>query len=121
MLIKDLKESGQEIDNKMLFRKLCEVEKLLKNLSEEKKDSRFENINENSREIWTIHDIAKYCGFSYEHVFRSIITSKRFPAPVDIPSRTGGNAKKIYIAGEVVSYFLNNKRMKKRQGIYAYF
>ena len=96
----------QTVTNEQLYAKLCELEALLNKPT----------IHEHSREIWTIQDIADYLGFSYRHVYGSIISDPKFPAPLNLQSRTGSrqNSKDLYISGEVVQFCLNNKKAKAR-------
>lgn len=89
----------QLISNNQLFAKLCEVEKLLITPKVEKG-------------LWTIQDIADYMGFSYGHVFKNIIPDPRFPAPVDIESRTNKDPKKLFVSEEVKAFFTRHKRKK---------
>ena len=89
----------QPISNNQLFAKLCEVEKLLITPKVEKG-------------LWTIQDIADYMGFSYGHVFKNIIPDPRFPAPVDIESRTNKDPKKLFVSEEVKAFFTRHKRKK---------
>lgn len=44
-------------------------------------------------------------GFSYGHVFKNIIPDPRFPAPVDIESRTNKDPKKLFVSKEVKAFF----------------
>lgn len=82
----------QPISNNQLFAKLCEVEKLLTKPKVEKG-------------LWTIQDIADYMGFSYGHVFKNIIPDPRFPAPIDIESRTNKDPKKLFVSEEIKAFF----------------
>lgn len=90
-----------EISVEQLFAKLCEVEQLLKSQKEQKG-------------IWNIQDIADYCGMSYRHVYGNIVSDPRFPAAVDLPSRTGGKCKPVFVRDEVIRYFVQNKKKKHR-------
>lgn len=62
--------------------------------------------------LWDIQDVADYCGFSYRHVYGWIITDPRFPAEVDLQSRTGGKAKRVFVAQEVKDFFARYKKKK---------
>ncbi|EGP03035.1 hypothetical protein AAUPMG_11821, partial [Pasteurella multocida subsp. multocida str. Anand1_goat] len=50
----------QTITNEQLFKKICEVQQAL--FSQEK------------RGLWTIQDVADFCGFSYHHTYREIVS-----------------------------------------------
>lgn len=89
------------ISNEQLFAKLCEVQHQLA-------------LNENSRELWTTKEVAEYFKVTTSHASRFIMVDPRFPAPIDIPSRTGGNSKNLYIAGEVVQYAMKYRKRKNR-------
>lgn len=89
----------QTITNEQLFKKICEVQALF---SQEK------------RGLWTIQDVADFCGFSYHHTYREIVSDPRFPAPVDIAGRTGGKSKNLFLKDEVIEFFSRNKKKKNR-------
>ncbi|BDE04558.1 hypothetical protein NM952_08590 [Pasteurella multocida subsp. multocida] len=90
----------QTITNEQLFKKICEVQQAL--FSQEK------------RGLWTIQDVADFCGFSYHHTYREIVSDPRFPAPVDIAGRTGGKSKNLFLKDEVIEFFSRNKKKKNR-------
>lgn len=93
-------ETQQAVTNEQLFAKLCDVEKLLAEPKVEKG-------------LWDIQDVADFCGMSYGHVYSNIVSDPRFPAPVDIGSRTG-KPKKLFLGKEVKAYFEKNKQKKHR-------
>ncbi|AXP61871.1 hypothetical protein CH625_002720 [Haemophilus influenzae] len=92
------------ITNEQVMEKLASIEALLQKPI----------INEHSRELWTIDDVAKYFGFSMDHTRRNVIASPFFPAAVAISGRTGGKSKDLYVSGEVVSFCLKHKKRKAR-------
>lgn len=92
------------VSNEALFAKLCEVEALLK----------AQSLNEHSKELWSIADVANYFKCSYDHAARCIVTDTRFPAPIDIKGRTGNKSKNYYIAGEVIRFCLQQRKKKAR-------
>ncbi|MDH2998073.1 hypothetical protein A1D22_09315 [Pasteurellaceae bacterium LFhippo2] len=94
----------QAVSNEQVFAKLCEVEQLLK----------AQQINENSRELWTIQQVAEYFQCTPEHTYRSIVTSPHFPPAVDIEGRTGKRSKNLYVSGEVVEFCLRRKKKKAK-------
>ncbi|MDH2999493.1 hypothetical protein A1D23_05215 [Chelonobacter oris] len=90
----------QTITNEQLFEKLSSVETLLTAQAKQA-------INESSRELWTVADIADYFRYSERHIRGAIICDPYFPKPVKLPSQR--NPKKSsnalrWIAGDVVRY-----------------
>ncbi|MCT8824716.1 hypothetical protein Q7506_05670 [Glaesserella parasuis] len=100
----DKQEIVQAVSNEQVFAKLCEVEALL----------RERPLNENSRELWTVQQVADYFQCTYDHASRCIVSDPRFPAAVDIQGRTGGKSKNLYISGEVVQFCLKQKKKKAK-------
>lgn len=99
-------EETQQIENKItneqLFHKMCEVEALLANPKVEKG-------------LWSIQDIADYCGLSYTHTYTYIVTDPKFPAPVDIQGKDGSNkSKRLFVKTEVIAFFNKHKKKKYR-------
>lgn len=92
------------ITNEQLMEKLTALETMLQKPV----------INEHSRELWTIDDVAAYFGFSMDHTRRNVIASPYFPAAVAISGRTGGKSKDLYVSGEVVAFCLKHKKRKPR-------
>ncbi|HDR1048303.1 TPA: hypothetical protein R4346_001627 [Pasteurella multocida] len=87
----------QTITNEQLFEKLAELQSLLAK----------QQINENSRELWSVSDIAKYFDYSDRHVRGAIICDPKFPKPVRVPSQRDINKPTTdarWFAGEVVKY-----------------
>lgn len=85
------------ITNEQLFEKLAALESLLAN----------QKINENSRELWSVNDIAKYFGYTERHVRSAIICDPRFPKAVRAPSQrdiTKPTRDARWFVGEVVRY-----------------
>lgn len=98
------KQNIQAVSNEQVFAKLCEVEALL----------RERPLNENSRELWTVQQVADYFQCTYDHASRCIVSDPRFPAAVDIKGRTGGKSKNLYVSGEVVQFCLRQKKKKAK-------
>ncbi|OOF45984.1 hypothetical protein [Rodentibacter trehalosifermentans] len=74
-------------------------------------------LAQQSREIkglWDIQDVADYSGFSYRHTYGNIISDPKFPAPVNLQSRTGGKCKTLFVKDEVIEFFVKNKKKKHR-------
>ncbi|HEH9651813.1 hypothetical protein [Pasteurella multocida] len=89
----------QTITNEQLFAKLTALESLLA--------KQRTHINENSRELWSVSDIAKYFDYSDRHVRGAIICDPKFPKPVRVPSQRDINKPTTdarWFAGEVVKY-----------------
>lgn len=91
------------VTNEQVMEKLVELEKLI--LSVKTKEA---------KGLWDIQDVADYCGFSYRHTYGNIISDPRFPAPVNLQSRTGGKCKSIFVKDEVIEFFIKNKKKKHR-------
>lgn len=89
------------VTNEQVFQKLCAVEQLLRAPKVEKG-------------LWDIQDIADYMGLSYGHVYENIITDSRFPAAVDLSSRKGVKAKRLFPKNEVVAFFERHRQKKHR-------
>ena len=102
---------------------MTELEKIKAELSELKQKITYletqKALNENSKELWNIKQIAKYFGFTEEHTRRSIISDPRFPSPLDLKARTGGRCKKLYISGEVVRFAVRFKQKKPSIRVYC--
>lgn len=94
-----MEKSQPEISNQQLFAKLLDVEKLLTTPKIEKG-------------LWSMQDIADYCGLSYGHVSTFIIADPKFPAPVNIPSSRNGRPKRLFIREDVINFFAKNKQKK---------
>ncbi|MGX2974670.1 hypothetical protein [Ursidibacter arcticus] len=88
----------QVVTNEQVFAKLCEVEKLLK----------CKGVNEHSRELWDLEDVANYFGYTKEHTCRSVTASPHFPKPIAVQGLRGRGAKK-WVSGEVVQFCLRWK------------
>lgn len=96
-----MEETQLSITPELLFHKICEVQSLLENPKVEKG-------------LWDIHDVADYCGLSYNHTYSNIVSDPRFPAPVDIQGKDGGKAKRLFIREEVIAFFTKHKKKKNR-------
>lgn len=91
------------VTNEQVMEKLLELEALI-----------VTNQAKEVKGIWTIQDVADYCGFSYRHTYGSIITDPKFPAAVNLQSRTGGKCKPVFVKDEVIEFFAKNKKRKHR-------
>lgn len=90
------------ITNEQLFEKLAELQSLLAK----------QQINENSRELWSVSDIAKYFDYSDRHVRGAIICDPKFPKPVRVPSQRDINkptSDARWFVGDVVRYAKRRK------------
>ncbi|QLB14876.1 hypothetical protein A6B39_05115 [Mannheimia granulomatis] len=88
---------AQAVTNEQVFAKLCEVERLLKT----------KGVNEHSREVWGLEDVAAYFGYSKEHTSRSVVSSPHFPKPIALDGLRGkGRGAKKWVSGEVVKFCL---------------
>ncbi|MGX2968677.1 helix-turn-helix transcriptional regulator [Ursidibacter sp. B-7004-1] len=96
-----MEKQTTEITTAQLFAKMCEVQEMLENPKVEKG-------------LWNIQDVADYCGLSYHHVYSTIISDPRFPAPVDLQSRADGNSKRLFVKKEVIAFFERYKKKKHR-------
>ncbi|WP_032092091.1 hypothetical protein [Necropsobacter rosorum] len=94
------------VTNEQVMKKLVEIEGLL--LAVQEKESK------EPKGLWDIQDIADYSGFSYRHTYGNIISDPRFPAPVNLQSRTGGKCKPLFVKDEVIEFFVKNKKKKHR-------
>lgn len=97
-------ETIQAVSNEQVFAKLCDLEALLK----------ARTLNEDSRELWTLKQVAAYFHCTPEHASRCIVSDPRFPAAVDVLGRTGGESRNLYISGEVVKFCLRQKKKKAK-------
>lgn len=97
-------EIVEAVSNEQVFAKLCELEALLKERP----------LNEDSRELWTLKQVADYFHCTPEHASRCIVKDPRFPAAVDVLGRTGGESRNLYISGEVVKFCLRQKKKKAK-------
>lgn len=95
--------SEKVITNEQVMEKLAVIEKLI-----------MEQHAKESKGLWDINDVATYCGFSYRHTYGNIISDPKFPAPVNLQSRTGGKCKALFIKDEVIEFFVKNKKKKHR-------
>lgn len=90
----------QTVTNEQVFAKLCEVEQLL----------RTKAVNEYSRELWDLGDVAAYFGYSKEHTSRSITSMPNFPKAIALDGLRGkGRAYKKWVSGEVVQFCMKWK------------
>ncbi|HHW7518426.1 TPA: hypothetical protein ACU18R_000081 [Mannheimia haemolytica] len=88
---------AQAVTNEQVFAKLCEVERLLKT----------KGVNEHSRELWDLGDVAAYFGYTKEHTSRSVVSSPHFPKPIALDGLRGkGRGAKKWVSGEVVKFCL---------------
>lgn len=92
-------EAVQAVTNEQVFAKLCEVERLLKT----------KGVNEHSRELWDLGDVATYFGYTEEHTSRSITSSNHFPRPIAVKGLRGKTGRKKWVSGEVVQFCLRWK------------
>ncbi|EXI61647.1 hypothetical protein MHD_05590 [Mannheimia granulomatis] len=93
-------EQVQAVTNEQVFAKLCEVEQLL----------RTKSVNEHSRELWGLEEVAAYFGYSKEHTSRSITSMPNFPRAVALDGLRGkGRAYKKWVSGEVVQFCMKWK------------
>lgn len=70
-------------------------------------------LADNSTKLWTLKDIARYTQFS-DHYVRTVLSKKAdFPPSV---CNDGDNARKRYLAGDVVAYFeqISTEKRKAR-------
>lgn len=88
----------QAVTNEQVFAKLCEVERLLK----------AKEVNEHSRELWGLEEIANYFGYTKEHTSRSIISTPNFPRAIYVKGLRG-RGRKQWVSGEVVAFCLKWK------------
>ena len=70
----------EQVSNQALFEKLQTVEALL--LQQQKSA-----LNDESKELWTVADIAVYFKLSERHIRGAVIVDPLFPRPVEIPSQ----------------------------------
>lgn len=91
------------VTNEQVMEKLVELEGLI--LAVQAKES---------KGLWDIQDVADYSGFSYRHTYGNIISDPKFPAPVNLQSRTGGKCKTLFVKDEVIEFFVKNKKKKHR-------
>lgn len=91
------------VTNEQVMEKLEALERLV--LAQQSRDI---------KGLWDIQDIADYSGFSYRHTYGNIISDPRFPAPVNLQSRTGGKCKPLFVKDEVIEFFVKNKKKKHR-------
>lgn len=89
----------QAVTNEQVFAKLCEVEQLLK----------VKGVNEYSRELWDLGDVAAYFGYTEEHTSRSITSSPHFPRPIAVKGLRGKTGRKKWVSGEVVQFCMKWK------------
>lgn len=79
-------------------------------------EKQIEPLNRNSKQLWTVRQIAGYLQFSYEYVLSHIITLEDFPKPITHKTNEG-KAYRRYIAGEVIRYFEDKARTKQTKAI----
>lgn len=90
----------EQVSNQALFEKLQTVEALL--LQQQKSA-----LNDESKELWTVADIAVYFKLSERHIRGAVIVDPLFPRPVEIPSQRDIRKRSSslrWIAGDVVRY-----------------
>ena len=90
----------EQVSNQALFEKLQAVEALL--LQQQKSA-----LNDESKELWTVADIAVYFKLSERHIRGAVIVDPLFPRPVEIPSQRDIRKRSSslrWIAGDVVRY-----------------
>lgn len=90
----------EQVSNQALFEKLQTVEVLL--LQQQKSA-----LNDESKELWTVADIAAYFKLSERHIRGAVIVDPLFPRPVEIPSQRDIRKRSSslrWIAGDVVRY-----------------
>lgn len=90
----------EQVSNQALFEKLQTVEALL--LQQQKSA-----LNDESKELWTVADIAAYFKLSERHIRGAVIADPLFPRPVEIPSQRDIRKRSSslrWIAGDVVRY-----------------
>ncbi|MFC0322028.1 hypothetical protein ACFFHT_00365 [Gallibacterium melopsittaci] len=66
-----------------------------------------ETLTEDSKELWTVADIAAYFKLSERHIRGAVIADPYFPQPVQVPSQRDIRKKSSslrWIAGDVVRY-----------------
>ncbi|OBW97187.1 hypothetical protein [Gallibacterium anatis] len=98
----------EQVSNQALFEKLQTVEVLL--LQQQKSA-----LNDESKELWTVADIAAYFKLSERHIRGAVIVDPLFPRPVEIPSQRDIRKRSSslrWIAGDVVR---NAERKKARR------
>lgn len=86
-----------QITNEALFEKLQSVEALLLQ----------QKLSVDSKELWTVADIAEYFKFSERHTRAAVIADPYFPQPLQLPSQRDVRKKSSslrWIAGDVVRY-----------------
>lgn len=76
------------------------------------------SLNNKSREVWSVQDIANYLNFTPAHVSRAIIKAWDFPTPLQLetyepPSTKGidradSRRKLRYFAGDIIHYLETN-------------
>ncbi|KGQ24274.1 hypothetical protein [Gallibacterium anatis] len=89
----------EQVSNQALFEKLQAVEALLLQQKE--------TLTEDSKELWTVADIAAYFKLSERHIRGAVIVDPLFPRPVEIPSQRDIRKRSSslrWIAGDVVRY-----------------
>lgn len=89
----------EQVSNQALFEKLHAVEALLLQQKE--------TLTEDSKELWTVADIAAYFKLSERHIRGAVIVDPLFPRPVEIPSQRDIRKRSSslrWIAGDVVRY-----------------
>lgn len=96
-------ETQSVISNAQILEKLTALEQLVMQMK-----------GEDKKGLWGIQDVADYCGMSYRHVYGNIVADPRFPAQVDVQSRTGGNSKPLFVKEEVIEFFKRYKKKKHR-------
>ncbi|MGY6771848.1 hypothetical protein [Gallibacterium sp. ZY190522] len=89
----------EQVSNQALLEKLQAVEALLLQQKEP--------LTEDSKELWTVADIAAYFKLSERHIRGAVIADPYFPQPVQVPSQRDIRKKSSslrWIAGDVVRY-----------------
>ncbi|OBX06655.1 hypothetical protein QV08_09605 [Gallibacterium salpingitidis] len=86
-----------QITNEALFEKLQSVEALLLQ----------QKLSVDSKELWTVADIAEYFKLSERHIRGAVIADPYFPQPLQLPSQRDVRKKSSslrWISGDVVRY-----------------
>lgn len=90
------------ITNEQMMEKLTALETLLSRQA----------ISENSKELWSLDEVAEYFGYSKRHI-QAIMADPYFPKPVQVPSQRNikqptNNVR--YFVGDIVRYAQRRQR-----------
>ena len=67
-------------------------------------------LTEKSSVLLNTEDIAAMLGYSYHHVYKEVVSQPDFPSVVEI-SRDGPKVKRRWLAGDVVKYLHDRKKI----------